>query len=47
MFFKALFNELIRILAVKMVITAEHMIFLNDNDIDEDDDIAEYEEKNK
>ena len=30
-----------------MVITAEHMIFINDNDVGDDDEIPEFEEKNK
>ena len=30
-----------------MVTTAEHMIFINDNDVGDDDEIAEFEEKNK
>ena len=46
-FFMMLFYDLLKTMVYRMAITAEHMIFINDNDVGEDDDIAEYEEKNK
>ena len=46
-YFMMLFYDLIKIMVFRMAFTAEHMIFINDNDVGEDDDIAEYEEKNK